>query len=252
MNEEYYIDKDGIEIKKIGKHKYRKLSCIECKDIRWVRTDINPSRCHQCNVRFTKWKKIDSKIDNRLYCIYYNMKTRCYNKNHNHYYLYGGRGITICKDWIDSFESFRDWSLKNGYKEDLEIDRVNNNGPYSPENCRWTTHKINSRNKGNMNLLSAFGELKCLSEWLEDSRCVVDGGALYHRIKNLGWDAEKAMTEKSNRRIRYIEIFNEIKSMSEWTKDPRCVVNYSTFSSRIQNEWDPKTALTKPNRKKSI
>ena len=88
----------------------------------------------------------------RLYRIYIAMKDRCYNESHERYFDYGGRGITICDEWIDyenGFNEFYDWAINNGYDEDLTIDRIENNKGYSPDNCRWVTMKTQSNNKSN-------------------------------------------------------------------------------------------------------
>lgn len=90
---------------------------------------------------------IDGRINDRLYHIYYNMLDRCNNPNSTNYKNYGERGITVCKEWEESYESFRDWSHKNGYKKDLTIDRIDVNGNYEPSNCRWTTIKEQQNNK---------------------------------------------------------------------------------------------------------
>lgn len=100
--------------------------------------------CKPCSKRIQKTKHGYHKT--RLYRIFGAMKQRCYNKNHDKYHYYGGRGITICQDWLNDFMSFRTWAYSNGYSEDLTIDRIDNNGNYEPSNCRWVDDKIQHRN----------------------------------------------------------------------------------------------------------
>ena len=83
----------------------------------------------------------------RLYNIWVNIKARTLNPKHKNYKYYGGRGITICEEWKNDFMSFYNWAMSNGYSDELSIDRIDNDGNYCPENCRWTTQTIQTRNQ---------------------------------------------------------------------------------------------------------
>lgn len=83
----------------------------------------------------------------RLHRIWIDMRTRCYNENTKVYQNYGARGIKICDEWKDSFANFREWALNNGYSDELTIDRIDVNGDYSPNNCKWSTKKEQENNK---------------------------------------------------------------------------------------------------------
>ena len=90
------------------------------------------------------------KSHTRVYHIYSNILKRCTNTSNKDYKYYGGRGIAVCDEWKDNFQAFYDWSMSNGYKDNLTIDRINNDGNYEPSNCRWTTMKQQARNKRNI------------------------------------------------------------------------------------------------------
>lgn len=85
----------------------------------------------------------------RLHRIWSGMKQRCYYSKCRSYKDYGGRGITICDEWLNDFKTFYDWAISNGYKEGLTIDRKNNDGNYEPQNCRWITNSEQQKNKRN-------------------------------------------------------------------------------------------------------
>lgn len=170
------------------------------------------------------------------------MKSRCSNKKNEHYHIYGGRGISVCQEWRSNFRVFAEWSKSNGYRNGLQIDRIDNNCGYSPTNCRWVDCKTNSRNRRDNILLTAFGETKCIAEWVEDPRCVICETALRYRV-NSGWDHKEAITKKSKSALE-IEAFGASKTLSEWAKETG--IHEMTIHKRIKLGWDAETALTKP------
>lgn len=95
------------------------------------------------------------------------IKLRCYNKNSKRYKDYGGRGVAVCDKWKNDFMNFYDWAINNGYSDNLTIDRINNEGNYEPNNCRWVTIKQQSRNRRSNRNITINGETHCLSEWCE-------------------------------------------------------------------------------------
>ena len=115
--------------------------------------DINRGDIKSCGCYGKKCKAegINTKhglIGTKLYYIWGEIKRRTLNPKHKQYNGYGGRGITICGEWKNDFMSFYDWAILNGYSDKLSIDRIDNDGNYCPENCRWTTKSIQQRNKG--------------------------------------------------------------------------------------------------------
>jgi len=95
------------------------------------------------------------------------MKSRCYYTGNIAYKNYGGRGITVCEKWIHDFLVFRDWALTHGYTEELTIDRKDNNGNYSPENCKWSTPKEQANNTRYNVRITHEGQTKTVAEWSE-------------------------------------------------------------------------------------
>ena len=128
-----------------------------------------------------------------LYSVWTNMITRCCNTNAVNFRNYGGRGIGICVEWKKSFAHFSDWALSHGWKEGLQIDRINNNGHYEPQNCRFVTNSVNGRNRRNNRLLTFDGVTLCAADWAD--RIGVEQHIIECRLRR-GWSIERTLTQK--------------------------------------------------------
>ena len=117
------------------------------------------------------------------------MKHRCSNPKIKNY---GGRGIKVCEEW-QTFKPFEEWSLSNGYREGLSIDRIDNDGNYEPSNCRWADKTTQENNRSNNVCLEYKGEKRTISEWARIYG--LNPWTLNTRIRS-GWDIEKALTVK--------------------------------------------------------
>lgn len=102
-----------------------------------------------------------------LYKIWRDIKQRCYNKHNTRYKDYGKRGIIVCDEWLSDFTNFYTWAMTNGYNDKLSIDRIDVNGNYEPNNCRWATAKQQARNRRSCKYFTYNGKTHCIKEWCE-------------------------------------------------------------------------------------
>lgn len=147
-----------------------------------------------CNKR----RSIHGEARSRLYTIWHCMKSRCYYKLDINYKNYGGRGISVCEEWKNSYTNFRAWALSNGYDDTLTIDRIDNDGNYQPNNCKWSTLKEQASNKRyKASKLSLTGE--CIS--VLAVKYGIPMRRLYSRLR-YGWSLQRALTEpvRANKR----------------------------------------------------
>lgn len=129
------------------------------------------------------------KCKTRLYKIYQNMKSRCYNQNATKYNIYGGKGIRICNEWLNDFMCFYDWATLNGYSDNLSIDRIDSDGNYEPSNCRWVTLKVQNNNTSQNHIISYNGKSQTLAAWADELK--LSYKVLSERIRR-NWSIERA------------------------------------------------------------
>lgn len=185
----------AISIDHTGNYKRTYWNCVcDCGGKRIVSgdhlrsgdvTDCGCFRMHTAN-----WKK-HGMCNSRLYTIWSLMKERCFNPKRKEYVNYGGRGISVCEEWLDS-SKFIEWALNNGYSENLTIDRIDNNGDYCPDNCRWITKKEQMNNRRNNHYIIYKGCKKTISQMAEENG--LSYSQLSKRLK-LGWSIERAISE---------------------------------------------------------
>ena len=132
----------------------------------------------------------------RLYFVWGAIKKRCYKQNNPGYKNYGGRGIKMCDEWKNDYVKFRDWAKNNGYKENLTIDRINNNGNYEPNNCRWVNRHIQNSNTRRTHFITFNGEIHTMKEWSKILN--IKYSTLANRLLTYKWSIEKALSTPKN------------------------------------------------------
>lgn len=123
----------------------------------------------------------------RIYETWQDMKRRCYNKQNTRYDRYGGRGITVCEEWLNNFESFYNWAINNGYADNLTIDRIDNDGNYEPSNCKWSTVKEQCNNRSSNINITIGNATKSLMGWCEIFN--VDYKKVHARYQRNGYES---------------------------------------------------------------
>lgn len=208
-SEEYMIGRrfGRLVVKKRGTDRYKPCGercdmwiCVcECgveKEVYGKAMRENRIKSCGCINKECAWNRKHGQSYTRLHSIWCGMNGRCNNKNSTRYNDWGGRGIKVCKEW-EKFEKFYEWSMDNGYADELTIDRIDVNGNYCLENCRWATYKEQGNNKSNNRYITYNGETHTIAEWAEIIG--LPYGTLYQRLNKSGWPIEKALTEKVRR-----------------------------------------------------
>lgn len=197
----YFIDLTG--------NKYNKLTCIkwerrengiywycqcECNNFTWVEaSNLKSGAVKSCGCAGNHVNRIHGMSRTRLHKIWSRMIARCFNPNVDSFEHYGGRGITVCSEWMETngFINFMNWSYEHGYKENLSIDRIDNNKGYSPDNCRWVTQSVQMRNTRT----NPRYELNSKPYTIADLADIfnIPYQRLHRRIHALHWDIEEAV-----------------------------------------------------------
>lgn len=145
---------------------------------------------------------IQTRKSERLHSVWTSMKNRCFNPNDRYFQIYGGRGITVCDAWL-TYDGFREWALNSGYDSNAEyrkctLDRIDNDKIYCPDNCRWVDQRTQDNNRSSNHILtSSDGTSRTISEWARLSGIRKD--TIRRRVVNLGWDVDRAISEKTHR-----------------------------------------------------
>lgn len=193
-----------------------------------------------------------------LYDVFDALKKRCYSPNDKGYKYYGARGITVCDEWRNSFKAFYDWAISHGWEQGLDIDREDNDGNYTPDNCRFVTRPVGNRNTRRNRYYSAFGEEKVLFDWAKDPRCVVNEWTLRGRLDQGTFtedEFELALTSplldrkeasRNSVRNKNFTAFGETKCQSAWLEDLRCLVKIDSLRDRIKKGWTAEEAMSVP------
>lgn len=239
-----HIDLAGKQFSRLTVLRYIKGSKWECRcqcgNIVIVGTQkLKNGNTESCGcLHKEQWQKIVRKhgeSGTRLYRIWIGMISRCEITSASGYQHYGNRGITVCDEWRNDFQAFRDWALSNGYADNLTIERINNGGNYEPHNCKWATLKEQQNNTRKNHIITSQGESLTLAQMSEKHSIPI--GVLTNRINILGWDAESATTKpvlkrRGGCRVIRIEDGKEFKTITDAAKATNCDNSYISKACR--------------------
>ena len=195
------IDQAEDSVTPSGRHHKRWLCQCDCGNVKEINADnLTRGLTLSCGcLQKEQTKQTRSKhgdTDSRLYNVWCSMKSRCYTKSSTSYHRYGGRGIKVCDEWLNSYEAFRIWAYSTGYDIDAPrgkctLDRIDNNIGYSPENCRWVTQRTQMNNVSYNHYETYNGETHTIAEWarLYD----MPYNKLLQRLDRYGMDIAKAL-----------------------------------------------------------
>lgn len=178
-----------------------------------------------------------NKSNTRLYNIWKNMKHRCNNPNNNKHKFYYDKGIKVCNEWLNDFMSFYNWAINNGYQDNLTIDRINNDGNYEPNNCRWATVTEQNNNQSTNIKIKYNNNIYTMKQFCKKYNLKRE--TLDYRLKN-NWDIEKIINTptQSKKSILYNGIYYTAKELAV-----KFNLKLGTLRTRLNRNWTIEEAL---------
>ena len=244
------VGKDVPHRTKSGQSIVKWICKCDCGNTTVVDTSsLRANRVVSCGCyRLKRAKEANTKhggYKDRLYSIYYKMLGRCNDPRNPSYKNYGQRGIKICKEWQEDYSTFRQWALANGYADNLSIDRIDVNGNYEPDNCRWADAYMQANNTRKNIRITYNGETHSLSEWGRIKPNGLEYETLRSRIRD-GWTIDDAFSlplidNRPDSRGNRITINGETHNVKWWCD--KAGINKSTFYRRLKRGMNEKEAL---------
>ena len=194
---EFIVLEESLPKIRANGKKVRMWKCqCSCGNVRYLnKREIDTEKRKSCGCKQNEYRRMinlqHGDSHTRLHNTWSGIRARCYCETDYHYQWYGARGIRMDDAWKDDYSAFKEWAINNGFSPELSLDRIDNDGNYTPDNCRWTTQKDQSNNTRRNRMITAFGETLTLAQWAEKS------GIPYHTLKKriyLGWTPEDALT----------------------------------------------------------
>ena len=201
--------------------------------------------CTECGYNAKRIKENTGSSQYRLYRIWRGILKRCYDSNCVTFKNYGARGISVCDSWKNSFSEFEKWSLEHGYDNDLTIDRINNDGNYCPENCRWVTSVVQNNNRRNNISITYNGQTLTIAQWAH--KLNMDYGLIWGRLQ--AGNTPEQILKQEKRKQSYPQwkpiTYNGITlSRAGW--DRKLGYPKGTICNRLRAGLSIEEAITKP------
>lgn len=253
-----YLRVPFLHVKSKNKKSRKEQYCIcrcKCGNFVLVRvysllSKTKPTRSCGC-LSYKKLNQLNTKHglwQHPIYFIWIRIKTRCYNKQYEEYEYYGARGISMCDEWRNDFVKFYEWSIANGWESGLTIDRINNDGNYEPENCRYVDLIVQNNNKRDNVIVNYKGVDITIGQLARHDDCVVDYNTLWRRIVRLKWEIEDAVNKPKG--IPTYSYNGKDFDLKQWSEEPESVVSYRVLRYRVNDwGWDFVRALTTPSKR---